>query len=68
MRLIALIPLVFASPVFADAYDRPIPQAQISAVQFASRIVHRDDYIGISDQNFGHCTPRINTKPVSKCV
>lgn len=28
MRLIALIPLVFASPVFVDAYDRPIPQAQ----------------------------------------
>jgi hypothetical protein len=33
MRLIALIPIFLATPLFADAYDRPIPQAQSATAE-----------------------------------
>jgi hypothetical protein len=34
MRLFALIPLLLASPAFAEAFDRPIPQAQSATAEF----------------------------------
>jgi hypothetical protein len=33
MRLTALILALFASPAFADAFDRPIPQAQSATAE-----------------------------------
>lgn len=33
MRMIALIPILFASPVLAEAYNRPIPQAQSATAE-----------------------------------
>ena len=34
MRLLALIPIMFASPAWAEIFDRPIPQAQSATAEF----------------------------------
>ncbi len=34
MRILALIPMLLASPLLAEAYDRPIPQAQSATAEF----------------------------------
>lgn len=33
MRFLSLIPLVLASPVWAESFDRPIPQAQSATAE-----------------------------------
>jgi hypothetical protein len=33
MRMIALIPILFTSPVLAEAFNRPIPQAQSATAE-----------------------------------
>ena len=33
MRLLTLIPLILASPVWAESYNRPIPQAQSATAE-----------------------------------
>jgi len=34
LRLIVALATVFASPTFADSFDRPIPQAQSATAEF----------------------------------
>lgn len=34
MRLLALIPIMLASPAWAEIFDRPIPQAQSATAEF----------------------------------
>ncbi len=34
MRPTALIPMLLASPAFAEAFDRPIPQAQSATAEY----------------------------------
>ncbi len=34
MRILTLISMFLASPLLADAYDRPIPQAQSATAEF----------------------------------
>jgi hypothetical protein len=34
MRPLALIPMLLASPAFAEAFDRPIPQAQSATAEY----------------------------------
>ena len=34
MRLLALIPIMLASPAWAEIFDRPTPQAQSATAEF----------------------------------